>query len=176
MRSFAWLRARPRTLASAGVVSVAAVAITTLAFVYDGLPTTEVDLHDGALRTPSQDYDILQSGATVLMVDAENSTVSTVDPANVALTEPADLPGSAVVALGGQTVAVPDPAKGGLWVAPAGGSLKIKGVDPLVELGKGAGVAVGLDGTVYAVSPEKGEIVIVRTDAEGEPGDPESRA
>ncbi|MFD4958769.1 Ig-like domain-containing protein [Microbacterium sp. NPDC058389] len=200
MRSFAWLRARPRTLASAGVVSAAAVAITTLAFVYDGLPTTEVDLHDGgvwvtkqssllvghfnhesevldgALRTPSQDYDILQSGATVLMVDAENSTVSTVDPANVALAEPADLPGSAVVALGGQTVAVLDPAKGGLWVAPAGGSLKIKGEDPVVELGKGAAVAVGLDGTVYAVSPDKGEIVVVRTDAEGEPGDPESRA
>lgn len=199
MRSFAWLRARPRTLASAGVVSAAAVAITTLAFVYDGLPTTEVDLHDGgvwvtkqssllvghfnhesevldgALRTPSQDYDILQSGATVLMVDAENSTVSTVDPANVALAEPADLPGSAVVALGGQTVAVLDTAKGGLWVAPAGGSLKVKGEDPLAELGKGAAVAVGLDGTVYAVSPDKGEIVVVRTDAEGEPGDPESR-
>ncbi|MBW9095515.1 tandem-95 repeat protein [Microbacterium jejuense] len=199
MRSFAWLRARPRTLASAGVVSAAAVAITTLAFVYDGLPTTEVDLHDGgvwvtkqssllvghfnhesevldgALRTPSQDYDILQSGATVLMVDAENSTISTVDPANVALAEPADLPGAAVVALGGQTVAVLDPAKGGLWVAPAGGTLKVKGADPLVELGKGADVAVGLDGTVYAVSPEKGEIVVVRTDAEGEPGDPESR-
>jgi len=200
MSSFAWLRARPRTLASAGVVSAAAVAITTLAFVYQGNPTTEVDLHDGgvwvtkqssllvghfnhesevldgALRTPSQDYDILQSGATVLMVDAENSTVSTVDPANVAITEPADLPGSADVALGGSTVAVLDPADGGLWVAPAGSSLKIKGVDPIVELGKGADVAVGLDGTVYAVSPEKGEIVVVRTDAEGEPGDPEKRA
>ncbi|GAA5201409.1 Ig-like domain-containing protein [Microbacterium jejuense] len=199
MRSFAWLRARPRTLASAGVVSAAAVAITTLAFVYDGLPTTEVDLHDGGvwvtkqssllvghfnhesevldggLRTPSQDYDILQSGATVLMVDAENSTVSTVDPANVALTEPTDLPGSAEVALGATTVAVLDPAKGDLWVAPAGGSLKIKGADPVAKLGKGADVAVGLDGTVYGVSPTKGEIVVVRTDAEGEPGDPEHR-
>jgi hypothetical protein len=200
MRSFAWLRARPRTLASAGVVSAAAVAITTLAFVYDGLPTTEVDLNDGGvwvtkqssllvghfnhesevldggLRTPSQDYDILQSGATVLMVDAENSTLSTIDPANVALAEPTDLPGSAEVALGGQTLAVLDPAKGALWVAPAGGALKIKGVDPLVELGKGADVAVGLDGTVYGVSREKGEIVVVRTDADGAPGEPEHRA
>ncbi|MBD3941313.1 tandem-95 repeat protein [Microbacterium sp. NEAU-LLC] len=200
MRSFAWLRARPRTLASAGVVSAAAVAITTLAFVYDGLPTTEVDLNDGGvwvtkqssllvghfnhesevldggLRTPSKDYDILQSGATVLMVDAENSTVSTVDPANVALTEPADVPGSAVVGLGGSTVAVLDPAKGELWVAPAGGALKIKGDDPVAKLGKGADVAVGLDGTVYGVSPQNGEIVVVRTDAEGEPGEPEHRA
>src|SRR6478735_11825506 len=109
MRAFAWLRSRPRAVASAAVLSAGAVAITTLAFVYEGFPTTEVDLNDGGvwvtkqssllvghfnhesqvldggLRTSSDDYDILQSGSTVLMVDAENSTLSTIDPANVAL-------------------------------------------------------------------------------------------
>ena len=202
MKSFAWLRARPRALASTGAVTAAAVAITTLAFVYEGLPTTEVDLHDGGvwvtkqssllvghfnnesqvldggLRTPSQDFDILQSGSTVLMADAENSTLSTIDPATVTLADPVSLPASAVVALGGPTVAVLDPSKGHLWVVPAAGagSLNVKGTDPLVELGKGAAVAVGLDGTVYAVAPASGEIVVVPTDAEGAPGDPERRA
>ena len=97
MRSSAWLRARPRALASAGAVTAAAVTLTTLAFVYQGVPTTEVDLHDGGvwvtkqsslmvghfnhesqvldggLRTTSDDYDILQSGATVLLVDNAGS-------------------------------------------------------------------------------------------------------
>ncbi len=200
MRSFAWLRARPRALASAGAVTAAAVAVTTLAFVYQGLPTTEVDLHDGGvwvtkqsslmvghfnhesqvldggLRTTSQDYDILQSGGTVLVVDGENSTLSGVDTANVALTEAADIPGGALVALGGQTVAILDPAKGDLWVAPAQGTLQVKGDEPVVSLGKGADVAVGLDGVVYAVAPATGELVTVRTDAEGVPGDPEHAA
>lgn len=202
MKSFSWLRARPRALASAGAVTAAAVTITTLAFVYEGLPTTEVDLHDGGvwvtkqssllvghfnhesqvldggLRTPSQDYDILQAGPTVLMVDEENATLSTVDPATVALADPVSLPGSADVALGGPTVAVLDPAKGDLWVVPAAGagSLNVKGTDPLLELGEGADVAVGTDGTVYAVAPATGEIVVVPTDPEGAPGDPERRA
>ena len=41
MRSFTWLRARPRTLASIGVVSAAAVTLGILAFTYEGKPTTE---------------------------------------------------------------------------------------------------------------------------------------
>ena len=151
MRSFAWLRDRPRTLASAGAVTAAAVTITTLAFVYQGLPTTEVDLHDGGvwvtkesallvghfnhesqvldagLRAVSDDYDILQSGSTVLVVDEADSSLSVIDPANVALGEPVDLPGAAKTVLGGQTIAVLDTASGDLWIAPAqsAGSLNV---------------------------------------------------
>ncbi|NLP85053.1 tandem-95 repeat protein [Microbacterium sp. CFH 90308] len=201
MRLFAGLRARPRALASAGAVTAAAVVVTTLAFIYEGLPTTEVDLHDGGvwvtkesallvghfnhesqvldagLRTVSDDYDILQSGSTVLVMDEADSTLAVVDPANVALGEPVDLPGAAKAVLGGQTLAVLDTASGDLWVAPAqsAGSLKVQGNDPLVNLGKGADAAVGVDGTVYAVAPASGEVVIVRTDAEGEPAEPERR-
>ena len=107
MRAFAWLRSRPRAVASAAVLSAAAVAITTMAFVYDGFPTTEVDLHDGGvwvtkqssllighfnhesqvldggLRTASDEYDILQSGDDVVMVDSADSSVTAIDPAMV---------------------------------------------------------------------------------------------
>lgn len=103
MKSFAWLRARPRTLASVGVVGAVAVTLGTLAFVYEGNPTTEVDLHDGGvwvtkqssmlvghfnhesrvldggLRTATATYDVLQSGSRVLVVD--ETTVTAVDPA-----------------------------------------------------------------------------------------------
>lgn len=199
MTSFAWLRARPRTLASAGIVTVAAVAITTMAFTYQGNPTTEVDLHDGGvwvtkqsallvghfnhesqvldggLRTASGEYDILQSGANVLVVDESGASVTAVDPAMVTLTESADIPAGAKVVLGGATVGILDPGSGDLWVVPAQGigSFAVEAAEPLATLGEGADVAAGVDGTVYAVSPEEGELVTVRTDAEGAPAEPD---
>ncbi|WP_438354542.1 Ig-like domain-containing protein [Microbacterium sp. CJ88] len=202
MTSFAWLRARPKALASAGAVTAAAVTITTLAFVYQGLPTTEVDLHDGGvwvtkkssllvghfnhesqvldggLRTGSDSYDILQSGSRVLVVDQTHFTVTPVDPAMVTLTNSADLPSGAKVALGGGTVAILDPSSGALWAARADtvGSFTAKGVDPNATLGEGADVAVGVDGTVHAVSTHDGEIVSIAMNANGEPQDPSRQA
>ena len=198
MRSFTWLRARPRALASAGAVTAAAVTITTLAFVYQGVPTTEVDLHDGGvwvtkqssllvghfnhesqvldggLRTTSDDYDILQSGSTVLMVDDAGSTVGVIDPGMVAMSGAAALPGDADVALGGETVAILDRASGDLWVVPSQsvGTFQIEGADPVVNVGKGADVAVGVDGVVYAASSESAELVTIRIGADGTPEDP----
>lgn len=199
MRSFAWLRARPRAVASAGIVTAAAVAITTMAFVYQGNPTTEVDLHDGGvwvtkqssllvghfnhesqvldggLRTASTDYDILQSGQNILVVDQADASVTSVDPAMVALTESADIPGDAEVVLGGSTVGILDRTSGDLWVVPAQGvgAFEVEGAEPVATLGKGADVTAGVDGTVYAVSSKDSELVTVRTDAEGVPSDPE---
>ncbi|MDW4573578.1 Ig-like domain-containing protein [Microbacterium sp. M3] len=198
MSSFTWLRARPRALASAGAVTAAAVTITTLAFVYEGLPTTEVDLHDGGvwvtkrsslmvghfnhesqvldggLRTTSDDYDILQSGSTVLVVDDANSSVSVVDPAMVSLSGAASVPGDAKVALGGSTAAILDRASGDLWVLPAAGvgSFQIEGTDPIANLGEGADVAIGVDGVVHGASAESAELVTVRLAADDTPEEP----
>src|SRR3546814_10111202 len=109
VRSFTWLRRRRRTLASVGVVTVSVLAVTTMAVAYQGFPTTEVDLHDGGvwitkkssvlvghfnhesrvldggLRAASDEYDILQDGSTVLVLDKTESTVTAVDPAIVML-------------------------------------------------------------------------------------------
>lgn len=198
MKSFAWIRARRKALAGASVVTASAVVITTLAFVYEGLPTTEVDLHDGGvwitksssllvghfnhesrvldggLRTTSDDYDILQSGTTVLVVDAAGSTLSTVDPARVVLDEGSELPAGGGVALGGETVAVVDPASGALWAMPADavGGFQPQGVEPLVELGEGARAVVGVDGVVHAFSPRDGEIVSIAPAEGGEMAEP----
>jgi hypothetical protein len=198
MRSSAWLRARPRTLASAGAVTAAAVTITTLAFAYQGLPTTEVDLHDGGvwvtkqsallvghfnhesqvldggLRASSDDYDILQSGENVLVVDEASSSVAVVDPAMVSMAEAANIPGGAKVELGGSTVAILDQNSGDLWIAPAEsvGSFQVEGTDPVTNLGEAADVAVGVDGVVHAVSAETSEVVTVRVQEDGTPSDP----
>ena len=98
MPSFAWLRARPRALASVGIVGALAVTIGTLAFVYEGKPTTEVDLHDGGvwvtkqssmlvghfnhesrvldggLRTSSSEYDLQQNGSRVLVLENDHTS------------------------------------------------------------------------------------------------------
>ena len=202
MRSFAWLRARPRTLASAGAVTAAAVTLTTMAFVYQGLPTTEVDLHDGGvwvtkqsslmvghfnheskvldagLRTTGDDYDILQSGNTVLVVDDTASSVTAIDPAMVVLGDSANVPTGADVSLGGSTVSILDRASGDVWLVEANavGSFQIEGTDPVANVGKGADATVGVDGTVHAVSTETREIITVRLQADGTISEPQRTA
>ncbi|MDT0182708.1 Ig-like domain-containing protein [Microbacterium sp. ARD31] len=199
MRAFAWLRARPRAIASASAVTASAVALTTMAFLYDGFPTTEVDLHDGGvwvtkqssllvghfnyesrvldggLRTASEEYDILQSGDDIVVVDQAASSVTAIDPAMVTMTDSADVPGGAAVALGGTTVAILDPESGALWALPADGvgGFDIEGTEPVDTLGAGAALAVGTDGTVYAASSEQKELVTVPAVPDGSFGEPQ---
>lgn len=192
MRSFAWIRSRPKTLISTGVVTAAALAVGFFAVTYEGKPTTEVDLHDGGvwltkessllvghfnhssrvldggMRAASSDYDILQSGSRVLLVDPIGSTVSAVDPARVVLSDSADLAPGSSVALGAGMVAVLEPS-GTLWASPfsAVSGIGAEGSEPVADEGKNARVAVGTDGTVYAVSAADG---VLRTYGPGDEG------
>ncbi len=202
MKSFAWLRSHPRAVASTSAVTVAALTVTTMAFLYEGFPTTEVDLNDGGvwvtkqssllvghfnhesqvldggLRTTSDDYDILQSGANVFVVNKSDSSLTAVDPAMVSLSDTADVPAGARVALGGSTVAILDPTSGDLWAVPAEGiaSFEVQGTDPLTNLGKDADVTVGLDGTIYGASAQNKQLVTVMVDAAtGEASEPQVR-
>ncbi|MGK9222243.1 MULTISPECIES: Ig-like domain-containing protein [unclassified Microbacterium] len=200
MKAWTRLRARRKTLIGTAVVTAATLAIGTMAFAYDGNPTTEVDLHDGSvwitrsssllvghfnhesrlldgsLRTTSERYDIRQDGGNVLVVDEADAAVAVVNPSTVSLGDRVELPGNARVELGGDTVAILDPESGDLFVAPVAalGGFDPAEAEPVAELGEGAAVTVGLDGTVHAVSPKKG-IVTVPVTAEGEPGEPEAR-
>ncbi|MGY1551469.1 Ig-like domain-containing protein [Microbacterium sp. A588] len=179
-------------------VTAAVVAIGTLAFVYDGNPTTKVDLNDGGvwitktssllvghfnhestvldggLRNSGEQFDILQDEETVLVVDSGDSALTSVDPARVSLGDSTTLPADAKVALGHDTAAILDQKSGDLWVVPVAGiaGLEIRGSEPLVELGPNADVAVAQDGTVFGLSGERGEVVTVPVDNEGAPLEP----
>jgi hypothetical protein len=192
------MRARPKALASAAGVTAGLVAITTMAFTYEGFPTTKVDLNDGGvwitktssllvghfnhestvldggLRTTGENYDILQDATNVLVVDQGSSTVTAVDPARVSLGDSAGIPGGAKVALGGQTAAILDRNSGSLWVVPVRGiaQFEIEAADPVADLGENADVVVAHDGTVFGLSSARGEIVTVPVDNEGEAQDP----
>ena len=198
MKALSWMRARPKTLASAAGVTVGVIAITTMAFTYEGFPTTKVDLNDGGvwitktssllvghfnhestvldggLRTTGENYDILQDATNILVVDESASTMTAVDPARVALGDSAAIPAASKVALGNRTTAILDQKTGELWVVPVQGvpGFEPEVQDPVAELGADADVVVGTDGTVYGLSAERGEVVTVPVDAEGEAGDP----
>ena len=198
MKALSWMRARPKTLASAAGVTVGVVALTTMAFTYDGFPTTKVDLNDGGvwitktssllvghfnhestvldggLRTTGENFDILQDETNILVTDVSASTVTSIDPARVTLGDSARIPTSAKVALGHQTAAILDQKSGDLWVLPVKGiaGFKIEATDPVAELGPNADVAVAEDGTVFGLSSERGEVVTVPVDNEGEALDP----
>ncbi len=200
MKALSWLRAKPKTAASVAGVTAAVVAIGTLAFAYEGNPTTKVDLNDGGvwitkssalmvghfnnestlldggLRTTGEGFDILQDASTVLVTDRTNATLTAVDSARVSLGDSTTIPGSAKVALGAQTAAILDADSGDLWVVPVKGisGFELQGTDPLVELGKNSDVTVGQDGTVYAVSGENAEVITIPVDNEGEALDPQS--
>ncbi|MGM7667905.1 Ig-like domain-containing protein [Microbacterium sp. A93] len=194
------MRAKPRSLASAAFVTAGAIAIVTLAFTHDGNPTTKVTLNDGGvwltksstlmlghfnnestvldggLVMTSGDFDILQDASTVLVVNDADSTLTTVDPARVSLTDSTTIPSGAEVALGAETAAILDPASGDLWVLPAAGisGFELQGTKPLVELGENSDVAVAQDGTVYALSAQSAEVITIPVDAEGNPLEPQT--
>ncbi len=200
MKSFAWLRARPRAVASTAIVTAAALTVGFFAVTYDGKPTTEVDLNDGGvwltkqtsllighfnnesrlldggLRTASATYEIQQSASDVLVVDTTESAMTAVDPVRVSLSDNADLPAGSTVAMNGGTVAVLD-ASGALWVMPfsAVSGFQPASTDPLADLGKGAQVAVGLDGIVHAASTTDAALTTYGPTGDGEIGETSKR-
>ncbi|MCB2413183.1 Ig-like domain-containing protein [Demequina sp. TTPB684] len=184
MTWLARLRER-RGVASGAVVTMSAMTLGVLAFLDDGVPSTDVELHDGGVwltnesvlmvghlnhqsrtldgsyRTTTGQFDVAQSGNTIVVHDTANSTVALVDPAALTAPSLAALPAYAEFGLGGDTAAILDPTDGRLWVVPVSrlSSLDIKATEPVAEIGGGAALAVGPDGLVVAVSAETGEIV-----------------
>ncbi|WP_144876460.1 Ig-like domain-containing protein [Microbacterium sp. 1.5R] len=195
MKALSWMRARPKTLASAAGVTVGVIALTTMAINYQGFPTTKVDLNDGGvwitkassllvghfnhestvldggLRTTGENFDILQDESTILVIDESAATVTAVDPARVSLGDSARIPSSSKVALGHQTTAILDKKTGNLFVVPVKGipTFKFDGAKPDAKLGANADVAVAQDGTVFGLSADRAEVVTIPVDNEGEP-------
>ncbi|WP_104191498.1 Ig-like domain-containing protein [Cryobacterium sp. Y82] len=176
-----------RSLMGVGIVTSAALALSLLAFVYQGISTADVRLNDGGvwvtkpsgllvghlnyqaqvldtgLRAKANDFDILQSGNTVLTHDRANATLSLVDPANVTFGADVALPADAEVALGADTVAILDRSTGDLFVLTVADveTFILESSEPVVQLGAGAAVTVGSNGTVHAVGARDGQLVTV---------------
>lgn len=129
---------------------------------YYGRVNKPIGQLDGALfaRTDAS-LDIVQDGAAVVGVDSAGGSISTIDPATVAVPSGSTAqvaPGSQVQMYGG-TLAVLDPQTGKVWamrVDPDGGDPMVSGLDngakPTATVGAGAALAVSTSGRVFATS------------------------
>ena len=176
------LAARRRAIASGAVVSVATAGVLVAVFTTDGFPAADVHLNDsgvwvtksdavllgrlnrqvdqidGTLAMVSHDFDVQQSAGTILVTDREGGKLVGIEPSFVRAAGQADLPGTSQVALGGSVSALIETKSGRAWVRPGTGvtAVKPKEDDPDLDVGADAAVAVGVDGTAYAVSGRDG--------------------
>ncbi|MGI6879084.1 Ig-like domain-containing protein [Microbacterium sp. gxy059] len=193
-----WTRGRKGTIASIGVLTVGAVALTTFAVAYDGNPTAEVELDDGAvwvtktsaevighLGTESALLDgqlrgaesdqvrVLQTGPHVFVHDAGNNSLSRVDGAAMVLGERVMVDAGSSVQQGGETLAILEPEDGALFVMPAAemGSFSVEESEPTLEVPSDAVVTVGVDGAVHVASASQRTITTIETTRDGSPAD-----
>ncbi|HRA07258.1 MAG TPA: Ig-like domain-containing protein, partial [Propionicimonas sp.] len=182
------VRGKGRQLWSALAVVVSSAVIATMAVLYQGYTTADVDLNDGGvwvytatpssiighLNYPSQtldasvvnirtDIELLQDGNTVATYEEASGTLSNIDVPTAALDGDGALAAGSKVALKAGVVGIVDASSGGLFTSPTTAikGLSLNGRDPVSKLGVGAQVAVDVTGTVHGVSVEKSELVSV---------------
>ncbi|WP_143103002.1 Ig-like domain-containing protein [Agrococcus baldri] len=188
-----WITRHRKSTVAGALVTAVSVALGILAFTYDGFTTTDVDLNDGGvwvtktesqqlgriniqaqeldagLTSPTASFDVLQDGDHVLLHNQEASQAIVVDTLQVILGSSVPLPPQGRIALGGGIVAVLDPSDGMLWVMEFSDftAFSVEATEPIAELGAGAAIEVGRDGTVHAVSPRDGQQLTISQLEEG---------
>lgn len=188
MGLFARISQRKRSLASVASVTAATLVVTTMAVLYQGVTTADVDLNDAGvwvtkptdllagrlnypsevldagLRTKGVSFDVEQEAGTVLVHDETNATIALVNTSTVTLTQDVRVPAGAAVKLGGGVVSILEPESGALWVRPADAleSFSAESDEPAAELGAGAVATVASDGTVFAFSVADSALVTIR--------------
>ncbi|MEO7447581.1 MAG: fibronectin type III domain-containing protein, partial [Humibacillus sp.] len=150
-------------------------------------PAAQLDLGVLDETSNASGLDVLQDGSAVLGLSRAANSVVPIDPMagtlaaaqSVALPKPSTATGNRVftapvIDLHGRTVAVIDPATGSLKAQRLDAAAAVTSLDalqtqakPLAKVGGNAAVAVGLDGSVYALSAEKGTITVLRPIGDG---------
>ncbi|MUK03188.1 tandem-95 repeat protein [Vibrio cholerae] len=129
-----------RRAMSGAVVTAVSGAVVAGALLYPGFATADVDLNDGGVWVTNENlgmvghlnyqsrlldggyaansdaFDIQQDAATVFNINSDQSKISPVDIADVARGTEVQLPGAAVVAMGGSTATVTDQSSGSVWI------------------------------------------------------------
>ncbi len=183
------VRSNAPSAVSAGLVLLLAVTGVVYAAGAQEFPISDVQLHDAGvwltnrsdsivsrfntesnsfenavlMTSDDPNFDVLQDGSEVLLVDPGSHTIRTVDPVRGKIGAELAVPPKAVVRLGGPSVAVYDPATGKAWIKPFSQitGLNTKG-PPDISAKPGSSLAVGIDGTVYLADPATGRLWTVR--------------
>ncbi|PNH86583.1 Ig-like domain-containing protein [Arthrobacter sp. AFG20] len=187
------LRNRRNKIVTGTVFSAAAAALVAGAVIYPGFKTTEVDLNDGgvwvvskarnavgrlnypsrvldgAVTPASTTFDVLQNAGKVFVDDESGSTLNQVSAANMRLGGDKQLPGSAQVSFGADTISVTDPAAGKMWaMSPSTvNAFDEESTEPAVAGSEGLVSAVGSDDRIYSADPKTGQVTVTTVDAAG---------
>jgi len=177
-----WLASRRTLLASATSISLVTALVATVAILSTGYTAQRVDLGDGSVwvaNTQQQavgrantevlelnsvvaatgnDIDVVQQGATVLVVDRTENSVDIVDPASSTVAESIALPPNRPdVLVAADRVVVFERGTGELWIRSVGEFSTYDALsEPSLSLGAGALVTLDPNGLLYAYSPSAG--------------------
>ncbi|MDQ0734109.1 Ig-like domain-containing protein [Arthrobacter agilis] len=185
---------------SAAVVTTVTGAIVAGALLYPGFATADVDLNDGGVwvtnetlgmvghlnyqsrlldggyAANSDAFDVQQLASTVFNINSDQSKVSPVDIANVVRGTEVQLPGDAVLAIGGTTATVTDRSTGSTWITTTAAlaAFNDQEEDP-VSSGPGSVAAVSSSGRVVVADPDAGSISSYDVREDGTWEEPEVR-
>ncbi|WP_323961077.1 tandem-95 repeat protein [Arthrobacter sp. JZ12] len=132
-------------------------------------------LLDGGYAANSDGFDVLQDAGTVFNLNTDQSKVSPVDVANVVRGTEVQLPGSAVVAMGGSTAAVTDRAAGSVWITSVQDlpGFSDQSVEPVVTGSAGVVAAVSSNDRVIVADIKAGAVSTFAVGSDGSVADPE---
>ncbi len=128
-----------------------------------GRANTAVRELNSVVETSSNGAEIVQQGATVLVLDRERASVGIVDPTTSTVTLDVPVPpGDTSVALAGSRVVVS--ADGEIWSVPVAEFEEFRSEsDPILTFGAGAVTSVDPSGVMFAYTPTTG--AVARVDA-----------
>lgn len=131
-----------------------------------GRANTAVRELNSVVETSSNGAEIVQQGATVLVLDRERASVGIVDPTTSTVTLDVPVPpGDTSVALAGSRVVVA--ADGEVWSVPLAEFEEFRSEsEPILTFGPGAVTSVDPSGVMFAYTPTTG--VVARVDAADE--------
>ncbi|BDZ53602.1 hypothetical protein GCM10025870_06750 [Agromyces marinus] len=173
-----WNRRRSAVLTGGSVVAVVAL-VAGVAVASGGYTAQRIDLGDASVWVANDERltvgrastavhelnavvdtggaraEIVQRGASVLVLDRDRASVGIVDATTSTVLDTVAVPGDAEIALAGDRVVLA--ADGDVWVWPADefGSFDAES-DPAVSFGPGAVVSVDEDGRIFGFVPSTG--------------------
>ncbi|MDH6236474.1 Ig-like domain-containing protein [Cryobacterium sp. CG_9.6] len=182
-----WVRAHRSRIATITSATVIAALVTTVAVVSGGYTAQRLDLGDAAVwvtnesrqsvgrantavmelntvvPAPSTSLDVVQQGATVLVLDHANSSLDILDAATAQVAGSVPLPPLAPTVLLGSDRAVVA-SNGDIWTLPATEITAFDGLStPALSLGAGTVVALDPAGLLTAFTPGSGSLLQVDT-------------
>ncbi len=126
-----------------------------------GRANTAVRELNSVVETSSSGAEIVQRGATVLVLDRERASVGIVDPTTATVTVDVPVPpGDTSVALAGSRVVVA--TDGEVWSVPVAEFEAFRSEsDPILTFGSGAVTSVDPSGVMFAYTPTTGDVARV---------------